>query len=444
MPYKVDIVLTAHNYSKNEAGITKYSNAENFMLYRDGHGERKEKATSSDHPHFQRTLLRYTADKNIVEVLDQHGNYLDDVLDWEKDAKTAKHYLASSYKLIEKIDLEEIVNKIFVGKAFSRDGEQYQIESVRFDIIKNRFVVNAKSLEAKDEINFLLDKIFFGTIFNALASTPGGNPFISEDGELDIRKNLVEILKGGKTGKGKGKNVQCAILSTDLGKKGKEISGPQKAAQDVRKLIQEVRNANPELHKTKNLVKKDIQDKYGWLFMHHKKSLEVERYNFFLYQMDQMRKARFTRIDNPKQAVDFSMLDGYEPLKKSHVFSPLLVTPNINIELNSITETYEQLMWLPNNQDFADEFYQDCEKLYIAEGYSEETIINNMIVQLLLENGYIAVEDLSRGKITEKANRETIAAAKYAAVRKYREEKEKVAPKPKAPRTQTGGKKQSK
>lgn len=42
MPYKVDIVLTAHNYSKNEAGITKYSNAENFMLYRDAHGERKE------------------------------------------------------------------------------------------------------------------------------------------------------------------------------------------------------------------------------------------------------------------------------------------------------------------------------------------------------------------------------------------------------------------
>ena len=137
------------------------------------------------------------------------------------------------------------------------------------------------------------------------------------------------------------------------------------------------------------------------------------------------------------------MLDGYEPLPKSHVFSPLLVTPNINIELNSITETYEQLMWLPNNQEFADEFYQDCEKLYIAEGYSEETIINNMIVQLLLQNGYIAVEDLSRGKITEKANRETIATAKYAAVRKYREEKEKVAPKPKAPRTQTGGKKKS-
>ena len=104
----------------------------------------------------------------------------------------------------------------------------------------------------------------------------------------------------------------------------------------------------------------------------------------------------------------------------------MLVTPNINIELNSFTETYEQLMWLPNNKDFAEEFYQDCDQIYIASGYSEETIINNMIIQLLLKNGYIAVEDLSRGKISEKANRETIAAAKFAAVKKYQEKKEEA------------------
>ncbi len=421
MPYKVDIVLTANNFSKNEAGISKYSNAENFMLYRDGHGERKEKATSGDDPNFQRTLLRYTADKNIVEVLDTHGNYLDDVLDWEMDVKTGQYYLASSYKLIERIDLEEVVNKIFVGKEFSKNGNKYKIDGIRFDIIKNRFVVNANSEEETDKINFLLDKVFFGTIFDAIASTPGGNPFIAEEGELDIRKNLIDILKGGKSGKGKGKNIQCAILSTDLGKKGKEITGPQKAAQDVRRLIQEVRNANPDIHRTKNVVKKDIEQKYGWLFLHHKKSLEIERYNFFLYQMEQMRKARFTRLDNARKAVDLSMLDGYEPLPKDHQFSPLLVTPNINIELNSFTETYEQLMWLPNNQDFADSFYEDCDQVYIADAYSEETIVNNMIIQLLLKNGYIAVEDLSRGKITEKANRETVAAAKFAAVKKYKE-----------------------
>jgi hypothetical protein len=62
------------------------------------------------------------------------------------------------------------------------------------------------------------------------------------------------------------------------------------------------------------------------------------------------------------------------------------------------------------------EFSEIAENLFIAESYSQETIVNNMIIQLLLMNGYILKEDLTRGSIFEKVNRETIAAAKYAAL----------------------------
>ena len=86
-------------------------------------------------------------------------------------------------------------------------------------------------------------------------------------------------------------------------------------------------------------------------------------------------------------------------------------------------------MDLPNNQDFADEFYKDCEKLYIAEGYSRETIENNMILQLLLMNGYLNIEDITRGKITEKLNRETLAAAKFAVVKRNNSTEKKSAKK---------------
>ncbi|MBN2010218.1 aminotransferase class I/II-fold pyridoxal phosphate-dependent enzyme [candidate division KSB1 bacterium] len=426
MPFKIDIILTAHNFGRTEAGIIKYSNVENFILYRDSHGERKEKATSSDNPHFQRTLLRYTGDRNIVEVLDQHGNYLDEVLDWEQDSFTKKHYLASSYKRIDKLDVEEIVNKIFVDKHFVHDGQTYRIEAVKFDIIKNRF--NARSVateESGGEVIYTIDRTMFSQIFNSLASTPAGNPFISEHGEFDTRQHLIRILKGGNDGKGKGRNIQCAILSTDLGKKGKEISGPQKAAQDVIRLIQEVRTARPDISAAKNQVKKKIDECYGWLFLDHKKSLEVERYNFVLYQLEMMRKAKFVRIDDMKTAIDITRIKGFEPLPANRPFSPLLVTPNVNIELNTFTETYEQLMALPNIREFSEKFYSDCESVYIAIGYSESTIVNNMIVQLLLLNGYISVDDLSRAKLTEKANRETVAAAKFAAVKKYRESLEK-------------------
>ncbi|HEM48582.1 MAG TPA: hypothetical protein ENO27_00090, partial [Caldithrix sp.] len=125
MPFRIDIMLTASNYAREEAGITRYENPENFLLYRDSHGERKEKATSADNPHLQRTLLRYSSDKNIVEILDKHGNYIDDVLNWEKDEQKNKYYLCTSYKMIDKIDIEFVVNKIFIGKSFQYQGLKY-------------------------------------------------------------------------------------------------------------------------------------------------------------------------------------------------------------------------------------------------------------------------------------------------------------------------------
>jgi len=425
MPFKIDIMLTASNFARAEAGITRYQNPENFLLYRDSHGERREKATSSDNPHLQRTLLRYSGDKNIVDVLDKHGNYIDDVINWEMDDFTKKYYLAASYKMIDKIDIEDVVNKIFSGKKFKDKKGSYKITKVHFDIIKNRFLAGAvftpgaadgDGSEHKTEV--LLDKEIFNSIFNSLASTPAGQPFLAEEGQLESRKHLIEILSGGPDASGNGRKIKLGILSTDLGRKGKEITGPQAAAEDMRTMIQEVRIFRSDLNDKKNQVQQLVYDKYSHIFNGHKHNSEVCRYNFVLYQMEQMKKAKFVRIDDRCTPVDLSGIKGFQQLNEEKEFSPLLVTPNINIELNSASETYEQLMSLPSNPEFADEFYEDIEKLYIAEGYSTDTILNNMVLQLLIMNGYLTIEDITRGRITEKVNRETLAAAKFAAVRK--------------------------
>ena len=134
-----------------------------------------------------------------------------------------------------------------------------------------------------------------------------------------------------------------------------------------------------------------------------------------------MRKAKFVRIDDLKTEVDLRKLKGFKPVAKNHLFSPILVTPNINIELNSFTETFQQLINLPNNSDFANEFFEETKDLYIANGYEEDVIINNMIVQLLLMSGYIELYDLTRSCITEKVNRETLAAAKFATTKRFDE-----------------------
>ena len=96
----------------------------------------------------------------------------------------------------------------------------------------------------------------FSAIFDALASTPGGQPFISEEGTGRMYSRILfTCLRGGKDGKGGARHIQCGVLSTEIGKKGREITGPQKAAAALKQLIQEVRVNKPEINEGKIKVK---------------------------------------------------------------------------------------------------------------------------------------------------------------------------------------------
>jgi len=414
VPYQIDIMLTASNFARSEAGIIRYDNPENFLLYRDSHGERKEKATSGDHPHIQRTLMRYPADPNIVALLDKHGNYLDDVLDWVLDPETNKYYLGSSYKLMDKIDIEEVVGQIFKGKKIDIGNTKATITEVHFDIIRNRFELTYMPDENTTK-SVLLDKVIFGNLFNALASTPAGQPFISKEGQYEDKKNLLNLLNANYSKKG-GKRIQLGMLSTDLGKKGREISGPQKAAEELKKLIQEVRIETPEINQNKLWVKNLVRQKYSHILKDHKASPEIDRYNYYLWQLHRNRTVEFRRFDNLQVSTDMDKFKRLNLLDKNQVFSPVLVTPGIHYELSSFTETYSQLLSLPNVKEFAFDFAQKTSQLHIPVGYSHETIVNDMVLQLMLLYGYLSLGDISKGMLAEKANREILAAAKYAVI----------------------------
>jgi hypothetical protein len=316
--------------------------------------------------------------------------------------------------MIDKIDIEKIVNKIFVGKKFENSGEKFIIFEVHFDIIKNRFLAKGKNGEEEKEI--WIDRKVFSINYNSLASTPAGQPFIAESGQLKSTQYFIDALKNGRDANSKAQNIQFGILSTEIGKKGKEISGPQKASEAMRKLIQEVRIANPAINKNRQMVKQLINQKYGQLLNSDKSSNEIWRYNFFLWQIHKMKHTPLVRFDDRNTEIDLSGIHP-EGFDYQTPFSPLLITPNVNIELSGYTETYNQLMSLPNNKEFAQEFYESAKELFVAEGYSRETIVNNLVMQMLLMNGYLNSEDLNRGQITEKVNRETLSAARFAAER---------------------------
>ena len=270
-------------------------------------------------------------------------------------------------------------------------------------MIQNRFIATV-SYGERESREMMIDRKMFSAIFDSLASTPGGQPFIAEEGQLESVMNLVKIMRGGSDGKGKARNIQCGMLSTEIGKKGREITGPQKAAMELKRMIQEVRITRPEINEGKICVKRLLNEKYRPIFKGEMNSSELWRYNFFIYQLENMKKADYRRMDDIDRKVDMSNLVDFVPVDPKKEFSPLLVNPNLNIELSSFSETFEELMSLPNYPEFACEFAEHMEQLYVAEGYSEETNINNMIVQLLLLEGYCTTEDVARGSVIEKVN----------------------------------------
>ncbi len=88
----------------------------------------------------------------------------------------------------------------------------------------------------------------------------------------------------------------------------------------------------------------------------------------------------------------------------------------MNRELSAMSETYHQLLHLPNMTSLISTFRQYAGQVYIAGNYAQETQVNNIIIQMLLLDHHILSDDLTKGRLMHKVDRETLAAAKQAAL----------------------------
>lgn len=94
-------------------------------------------------------------------------------------------------------------------------------------MIQNRFP--AEVSYGDGEIREMpVDRKMFSAIFDSLASTPGGQPFIAEEGQLETVMNLIRVMRGGADGEGKARNIQCGVLSTEIGKKAGKLPDRKK------------------------------------------------------------------------------------------------------------------------------------------------------------------------------------------------------------------------
>jgi len=90
-----------------------------------------------------------------------------------------------------------------------------------------------------------------------------------------------------------------------------------------------------------------------------------------------MRKAKLVRIDRSDEEIDLSNLK--TRIDSDREFQPLLVTPNMNLELSAMSETYRQLLHLPHMEALVTVFKAYADKVYVAGNYIWETQVNTSL-----------------------------------------------------------------
>ena len=109
------------------------------------------------------------------------------------------------------------------------------------------------------------------------------------------------------------------------------------------------------------------------------------------------------------------ILGWYSPPDPDAEFSPILVLPNLHLELSGLGSTYKQVSDLPGQQAASKQFLSLADQLYIATGYDRALIVHNLVVQMLILRGLIDPHDLVESRVLTRVSTNTLAAALHAA-----------------------------
>ena len=105
----------------------------------------------------------------------------------------------------------------------------------------------------------------------------------------------------------------------------------------------------------------------------------------------------------------------YSPLDPDAEFSPILVLPNLHLELSGPGSICKQVIDLPGQQATSKQFLSLADQLYIVTGYDRSLIVHNLAIQMLILRGLIDSHDLVQSRVLTRVSTNTLAAALHAA-----------------------------
>ncbi|MFA7686107.1 MAG: hypothetical protein WCX95_04905, partial [Candidatus Gracilibacteria bacterium] len=331
-PVRVNSFYHIDNYTRpNGESFQEVKSPENLMTDIYAKGYRREKGTSGDQPNMRASLLDTEIDGKD-QILEQYGEDLDRLLGWQvtlaETGKVKNAILSFRDKpnMIERA--QSMVRDMFKGRKFvDEDGEKLEISEVEYDHKTNQFRVEVTTSEGQ-KVKQVLDRSVFDRIYNPVASTYCGNPFVHPAGMAEVLKRFAGVMK--KAG------IITGVLYSQLAVPGEQFSGPAEASRDTVGFLEKDPRVNDRFQKNQRKVHDALLKKYGeWVIGPENLPEELKAFNLLLRERHESDAIKF--VGPNREHVDVSTPKyRYNASAAKKRFNASLTTPEVKNAISTV------------------------------------------------------------------------------------------------------------
>jgi hypothetical protein len=325
MPTRVNGFFYINNYEAPRASAVQLSDDPHHVLKSVlVRGLRKNKGTSGDQPSL-RAGLEFAGKGELVV---RYRHVIDEILEWQERVDEGKQSVVLAFRdgSGDVFTAREIVQEAFHGARFKQGDKELVVHSVEHDILRNLYVLHC-GLGGKAT----LTREVYDQIYEPLASTFCGNPFV-EPAEMDqVLETFAETMRAAK--------VHTGVIHTQLARKGYEFTGPAKSARDIIGFLLEDEEVAARFQRNKDKVHQAMLRTFGGVIEAGSNlPVELEGYNLLLLEAHESTHVAF--MDGARRFTLSTPFYRYEPAQgeRAKAFSPAIAVPEVVAAIRDILQ----------------------------------------------------------------------------------------------------------
>lgn len=377
IPVRVNGFFNINNFDTPPGGqaLVKTEDARNLLMHEYVRGYRGEKGTSGDQPNIYASLkasIKENPDPQfsepLQEVLDEFNEGFDsDILGWnniviDENGKAANATLCFKDRPGEVFSAKKAVQKIFVGKtlkypvAWDKKGKptdylDAEIKDTKFDPQTSQYKVILKFSNGTQKTVPLDRKNVFSKIFQPIASTFDGDPFVDPEGMDELMEYFARVMNQTE--------IITGTIYTQLKREGMEFDGPSIAADALINMLLEEDVVATRFKRQEAEVSKRIIGDYGDIVL-REGSIPIPIMKENLRLNEQYESATLKPKDRNGNVIELSTTKyKYDPNAKPLPFKPRLLTTENEQAIRSIRADREYRLINMEGLEFKISDYDD-------------------------------------------------------------------------------------